>query len=325
MIFGDKILTLRKKSGMSQEELADKLGVSRQSISKWESSQSIPDLNRILDLGKIFGVSTDYLLKDEMEAVEFSDFDESSAKVVKVSIDDTNSFLSAKAKEGRSVALGVAICILSPVLLILLAGLSEYSTWGLSVSESFASGVGVTVLLIMITAAVALFIISDSNMKRYKYLEKGEFELEYGVSGIIGTKRDAYDGKHTATTVLGVALCIMSVVPLILAGVFETGDMLKIAFTALLLIIIALAVYLFIISGSKMSGYDLLLKDGEYTPQNREQEKKKAHLGGIYWTLITAIYLGWSFIANDWRVSWVVWPVAGLLFAAICAALSNKD
>lgn len=158
MIFGDKILTLRKKSGMSQEELADKLGVSRQSISKWESSQSIPDLNRILDLGKIFGVSTDYLLKDEMEAVEFSDFDESSAKVVKVSIDDANSFLSAKAKEGRSVALGVAICILSPVLLILLAGLSEYSTWGLSVSESFASGVGVTVLLIMITAAVALFI-----------------------------------------------------------------------------------------------------------------------------------------------------------------------
>ena len=68
MIFADKLIELRKKSGMSQEELAEKLGVSRQSVSKWEGAQSTPDLNRILEISKIFDVSTDYLLKDEIEA-----------------------------------------------------------------------------------------------------------------------------------------------------------------------------------------------------------------------------------------------------------------
>ena len=66
MIFADKVVQLRKKSGWSQEELAEKLNVTRQSVSKWEGAQSIPDLEKILQLAQIFGVSTDYLLKDEL-------------------------------------------------------------------------------------------------------------------------------------------------------------------------------------------------------------------------------------------------------------------
>ena len=66
MILADKIINERKKLSWSQEELADKLEVSRQSVSKWESAQSTPDLNRILKMAELFGVSTDYLLKDEI-------------------------------------------------------------------------------------------------------------------------------------------------------------------------------------------------------------------------------------------------------------------
>ena len=66
MILADKIIENRKKNGWSQEELAEKLDVSRQSVSKWESAQAVPDMNRILKLSEIFGVSTDYLLKDEL-------------------------------------------------------------------------------------------------------------------------------------------------------------------------------------------------------------------------------------------------------------------
>ena len=70
MILADKIITLRKKAGWSQEELASQLGVTRQSVSKWEGAQSVPDLDKIVQLSRIFGVSTDYLLKDELEAQE---------------------------------------------------------------------------------------------------------------------------------------------------------------------------------------------------------------------------------------------------------------
>ena len=63
MIFSEKLLTLRKAKGITQEQLAEKLDVSRQSISKWESGQSIPELEKIVALSTIFNVTTDYLLK----------------------------------------------------------------------------------------------------------------------------------------------------------------------------------------------------------------------------------------------------------------------
>ena len=66
MILADKIIEERKKNGWSQEELADKLGVSRQSVSKWESAQSLPDMDKIVKMSSVFSVSTDYLLKDEL-------------------------------------------------------------------------------------------------------------------------------------------------------------------------------------------------------------------------------------------------------------------
>ena len=78
MIFADKLIQLRKKAGWSQEELASQMNVSRQSVSKWEGAQSVPDLDKIVRLSKLFGVSTDYLLKDEIEdadTVIVSEFD----------------------------------------------------------------------------------------------------------------------------------------------------------------------------------------------------------------------------------------------------------
>ena len=67
MILAEKIIKLRKQNGWSQEDLAMHMGVSRQSVSKWESMTSIPDLDKIVKLSNLFGVSTDYLLKDDME------------------------------------------------------------------------------------------------------------------------------------------------------------------------------------------------------------------------------------------------------------------
>ena len=72
MTIADRIQTLRKSKGMSQEELADAAGVSRQAVSKWESEQSIPDLDKVVILSEIFEVTTDYLLKG-IEPVEEKD------------------------------------------------------------------------------------------------------------------------------------------------------------------------------------------------------------------------------------------------------------
>jgi len=70
MTLAEKLLQLRKKEGYSQEELANKLNVSRQAISRWEMGTSVPDSNNVLQLSKLFSVSTDYLLNDEYTSDE---------------------------------------------------------------------------------------------------------------------------------------------------------------------------------------------------------------------------------------------------------------
>ena len=70
MILADKITALRKKAGWSQEELAEQLGVTRQSVSKWEGEQSVPDMDKVVQMSRLFGVTTDFLLKDELSEEE---------------------------------------------------------------------------------------------------------------------------------------------------------------------------------------------------------------------------------------------------------------
>lgn len=64
MQFCEKLTELRRKTGLSQEQLADRLGVTRQSVSKWESGAAMPELGKLIALSELFGVSIDYLVKD---------------------------------------------------------------------------------------------------------------------------------------------------------------------------------------------------------------------------------------------------------------------
>ena len=128
MILADKITEERKKNGWSQEELADKLGVSRQAVSKWESAGAVPDLQRIIQLSELFSVSTDYLLKDEMEVETSSDMMKGineDMTLRKVSMEEANEFLDMKRKGAPSIANAVSVCIISPALLIFLSGMAE--------------------------------------------------------------------------------------------------------------------------------------------------------------------------------------------------------
>ena len=182
MIFADKLIALRKQHGLSQEQLAEKLNVSRQSVSKWEGAQSIPDINKIIQLSQIFGVSTDYLLKDELENEkdEYIETGEKSEELKYVSMEDANEFLNITQSIATYISIGVLICILAPIPLIVLAVLSEAGT--LSFSEEQTAMVGVSVLLAMIAVAVALFIISGMKANKYEYLDTELIDTEYGVT-----------------------------------------------------------------------------------------------------------------------------------------------
>ena len=103
MIFADKLILLRKKAGWSQEELAEQMNVTRQSVSKWEGAQSVPDLDKMIRLSELFGVSTDYLLKDEIEQAEHINSSNDIPSLKRVSMEEANAFLSEKIRSVKEV------------------------------------------------------------------------------------------------------------------------------------------------------------------------------------------------------------------------------
>lgn len=138
MTLADKIIDLRRKSGWSQEELAHRLNVSRQSVSKWEGAQSVPEVEKLLQMSRLFGVSTDYLLKDELERPEetggptpppqpiLSDEAPSDSRPLRrVSRELAEEYLDRRQRCAPRIALATFLCILSPIPLLLLTGMSQ--------------------------------------------------------------------------------------------------------------------------------------------------------------------------------------------------------
>lgn len=306
MILADKIIEERKKNGWSQEELASKLGVSRQAVSKWESSGSIPDLQRILLMSELFGVTTDYLLKDEIEDERLNEYVET--KTIKVSMEEANQYLDMKSRGSRIVGNATSLCILSPVPLIVLGKMTEDHT---------LVGFGLVFLLILIAIAVYLFVNYGLHESHMQHLEKESFETEYGVSGMVRERREQYESTFTRNIAIGVVLCILSVIPTIMASVMEVEDYMSGISVGLLLIIVSIGVNILIRADMIKSSYDTLLQEGEYTIEEKHLKKKTGAFSGAYWCLMVAIYLGWSFWTNNWKFTWIIWPVAGVLYAAV--------
>ena len=314
MILADKIIEERKKLGLSQEELAEKLSVSRQAVSKWESAQSIPDLQKIILMSELFSVSTDYLLKDKMEPERKApgEFDADST-VRRVSLEEANAFMKTEAEQSKVVAFGVLLCILCPVLLIFLAGLSEANIAG--ITETAAVVIGLVQLFVFVTIAVFLFISYAGKTERFDYLRKEQFETAYGVSGLVKEKKDAYRPVYIKYLSMGVGLCILSPVPLIITALVNEADVLLTSMTALLLCMIAVGVFMIVRVALINESYKILLQEGDYDKAEKRKSKAVDAASGAYWCLATAGYLAWSFITGDWKSTWIVWPIAGVLFA----------
>ncbi|PWM43662.1 MAG: XRE family transcriptional regulator [Clostridia bacterium] len=128
MTFGEKLQKLRKVKGWTQEELAQKITVSRQALSKWELGAAIPDTENVLQISKLFGVSTDYLLNDEYE----SDSDIPAVKV-------ESSILTQKYTGKIHAIIGGIISVISAVGLLIIGILSSKAVVNYPETEKYTT------------------------------------------------------------------------------------------------------------------------------------------------------------------------------------------
>lgn len=319
MLLAEKIMTLRKRAGWSQEELAAQLGVSRQSVSKWEGAQSVPDMQKVVQMSRLFGVTTDYLLKEELGEPEPAPA-ESDAPLRCVTMEQAADYLALRQAAAPKLALATLLCVLSPVALLLLAALSDRP--GAALSENAAAGIGLCVLLVLVAAAVAVFITCAAQVKAYAFLETEPFETAYGVTGMVRERRAAAAPEHTRGKVAGTVLCILSAVPLFIAVCLDGSDLLYVGAVCLLLVLAGVGSALFVYGGVYQAAMDRLLEEGDYVRPRKRQNGVVGAISSIYWLTVTAAYLLWTF--GPWwdaqpQDTWILWAVAGVLYGAVMA------
>lgn len=367
MTLADKIIMLRKRQGWSQEELASRLNVSRQSVSKWEMAQSVPDLNKIVLLSRLFQVTTDFLLLDEVEmpqnfvstfssneASDFSgkssdtngnsnfqasfnevwesspqdfshkkgyssSFQNSSTKEepdmstedsclrdaffdtqdtpagpqedtqpsYNITLAQAKEYLTLSRKNAPLMAVAVFFCVISPICLLLLAGLSEYSfvsplpfpfsglsklfsTFHLSLNENVAAGLGLLIMILLITVAVGLFLLCGFRTKDYEFLEKEILHPEPAVTVLASEHKKEFQSTYITLQIIGILLCILSPVPLFLAVCLGHSVLTYIASICLLIFIVSLGCIAFVYGNTINSALQKLLEEGDYTPAQKK-------------------------------------------------------
>lgn len=325
MILADKIIDLRKKAGWSQEELAEKLAVTRQSVSKWEGAQSIPDMDKVVQMSRLFGVTTDYLLKDEIETAEPTvTEDDRRPPLRRVTIGEASDYLALRRAAAPRIALATMLCIFSPIALIGLAAVSELSASIFPIREDVAAGIGLCVLLVLVAVAVVLFMDCGNKAKEYDFLEKEPFETEYGVTGMVKERQKAFKPTYDRMNTIGTVLCVLSFVPLFAAMALMHEDFFMTMAVCLLLAVVGVGVYFFVYGGTIYSSMEKLLEEGDYTRREKSQKNITGPVSVIYWLVATAIFMIYTFGPKgngQPRYSWIIWAVAGVLYAAVLAGI----
>ena len=319
MILADKIMALRKKAGWSQEELAARLNISRQSVSKWEGAQSIPDMDKVVQMSRLFGVTTDFLLKDELEIEEHTQSEPMDEPPLRrVTMEEASAYLALRRAAAPKMALATFLCIISPVALLILAAMSEVSRFG--ISENAASGIGLCGLLVLVAIGVALFLTCSARVRDFAFLEEEPFETEYGVSGMVKERMQDFANTYSRLNITGTVLCILSAVPLFVSMCIETADVVYVAAVCLLLIIAGIGCVAFTYGGTIHASMERLLEEGGYTRQQKSRRGVKGAISTIYWLLVTAIFMWYTFGPSgngQARYSCFIWAIAGVLYAAV--------
>ena len=316
MILADKIVSLRKKAGWSQEELAEQLGVTRQSVSKWEGAQSVPDMDKVVQMSRLFGVTTDYLLKDEIEEQAAALVEESPLR--RVTMGQAADYLARRRAAAPKVAFAVLLCIVSPVTLLLLAAMSEVQRF--PISGNAAAGIGLCVMLVLLAVAVSIFLRADADVRDYRFLEEEPFETEYGVTGMVRQRQREYADTRTRYTTIGAVLYVLAAAPLFAAVCVDGSDLLYVGAVGVMLVLVGIGCLFLVSAGVYSSAMERLLEEGDYARGQKKHRRVLGTVSTIYWLAATAVFLIYTYGPSgngQPQYSWIIWAVAGVLYAAV--------
>lgn len=285
----------------------------------------ISEFGNLKEISKELGI--DGIVNENENSNKYEDMQKVSRKIIKR--EEAMEYLKASKKFLRSIGIGVFLCICSPILLIWIGGLEETGRYSEDYIEKLAACLGLPFLFVLIAIAVAVFIYQGMKYEKYDYLKKELFSLDFALEKEIRTAYEERKSVFAIKIIVGVILCILSVLPIIiLDSVTDSSGSVVTFSVCLLLFMVAIAVFLFITGGGEQGAYHILLQEGEYAESEKRANKITEKIGAFYWPIITCVYLAWSFLTGSWGITWVIWPIAGIVFGiigSVCKTVENDE
>lgn len=296
MNFGEKLQQLRKEKGMSQEDLAGELNVSRQAVSKWESNNGYPETEKMILLSQLFNVSLDYLMKE--------DYQQESHQMPyhfmnRQAIED---YLKVKKQFALWIALAV-FAIIGAVTLPIMGGETAYS------------GLCGFLFLVIVGLAVFCMIVVSMTKNTYQSLEQKAIKINFADHSQLQNDYAHFHSRFVLAIAGGVLLIIVSLGCVVLLSQSSSSSFLdeKLAPTQLMFCV-AIAVFLFVYFGILENAYRFLTQNEKYL------EKKEEENGSIFaltMPLAAMIYLIMGFTMGWWHPGWVIFPITAFLSSGI--------
>lgn len=307
MSLGQNLQFLRKQKDMTQEQLAEALEVSRQSVSKWESDTTYPETDKLLQIANLFHCALDDLMQKDISSQY---------------VEDKNHYDDHKNQLSKRITLGVGLILFD-------LSLTAFLTAILPVEESFSADTICTIVFfIFVLIAVAIFIIAglqDSYFtKKHPFIEDFYSEEE----------KDEFHKKFTVLITSGVVLIFVGlIIKMGLEALFSSGhirhnniDVDSLTGSGFLLFV-TVAVVLFVYAGTQKGKYNIkhynLMQD--HDSQTYKNAKKTGLYCGCIMMTATIIFLACGFIGNLWKISWVVYPIFGIACGIVSGIINRNN
>lgn len=313
MNLAEKIYDLRKRSSWSQEELAEHLNVSRQSVSKWESNQAIPDSEKIIQLSQLFNVSTDYLLKDDLLEAKF--VEQAGRPAKRVTYQQALDFIDLRKRMAKWFALAIVLFILAPIPLMVVNQAQEAEVFRITANHSHL--IGLMFVLTFVAIGVGLLIFANMQLNDYEFLENNPLALDPGIVELVKEGQKNSKDDFMIKTIIGVILLILSPLSLFISDLLYGDDFKNVFGVAIFLILIATGVGVLILVNIPRNSYLILLEEDDFSPAKKAKQKSLSAITTIYWILVLIGYLVCSFLYLNWDTSWLIWPLAGLFYLVL--------
>lgn len=301
MGFSENLQNLRKIKNMSQEQLAEKLDVSRQAVSKWESRNGYPETEKIITICEIFDCSMDNLLK---------------GKITADTTGEKKKYESLQNKFSKGIALGVGIILLGATILLYFAGLSAMA--GTSELEEQYGIIGVTILLFCVLIALPIFItlgIQEENFKKKNPKLSNIYSEE---------ELENFNKKFIVGIATGVSLILLGTIFLIfLYGMKMVSEESTIP-VVILMAFVTIAVPILSYFGIQKDKYDIEKYNEKNSEEGKKREETSGKICGVVMLIATAIFLSLGFIFNLWKICWVVFPIGGILCGIVSTILEKE-